>query len=120
MVAVAQDITAGTREAVVVSWSNAAIKLLFPSARDGIADPSEGFFDSVADAQAAIDQRGALIGAIRRRFKVVVADVLWLDPAAGMPAATLVDAEQTAIDTFLIGRVEADLETETTTLELFG
>lgn len=119
-VATAQDIDAGTREAVIVSWSNSAIKLLFPSARDGSTDPSEGFFDTVANAQAAIDQRGALIGVIRRRFKAVVAAVLWLDPAYGIPAATLVDDEQSVIGTFMVGRVEVDLEAETTTLELFG
>lgn len=119
-VALPADIAAGTREAVIVNWSNNAIKLLFPSARDGSTDPSEGFFDTAADGQAAIDQRGALIGVIRRRFKAVVADVLWFDPSQGLPAVTLVDAEQSAIGTFMIGRAEVDLEAETTTLDLFG
>lgn len=118
--ATAEDIAAGTREAIVLTWSNEAIRLLFPSARDGMTEPSDGYFDAAADAQTAIDQRGALIGAFRRRFKVTVAELLWLDPSQGLPAAQLVDAEQSVIGTFMIGRVDPSLNTETTVLELFG
>lgn len=120
MPATATDIAAGTREAVIVTWSDPSLKTVFPSARDAEGAPSEGFFDDQTDAQAAIDQRGGLIGVPRRRFLAKVSGLLWLDPAAGIATATLVDGEQQVDGDFLIGRVELDLETETTTLELFG
>lgn len=120
MPALADDIAAGTRPAVIVKWTQSAIKDLYPSARDGEADPSEGFFDDADDAQAAINQRGALIGQHRRRFLVTVPGLLWLDASAGIPAATLIDDELAAIGTFMIARCEVDLEADITTLELFG
>ncbi|MFT3968581.1 MAG: hypothetical protein QM690_22165 [Sphingobium sp.] len=120
MTATAEDIAAGTREAIIVTWSDQAIKDRFPSARDGEKTPIEGFFDRQADAQAAIDQRGALIGTPRRRFSVRIDGVLWIDLSAGLPAVTLVDSDQAAMGTFMIGRVEVDLEADITTLELYG
>lgn len=120
MPALADDIAAGTRPAIVVKWTQPAIRDLFPSARDGEGSPAEGFFDHADDAQAAINQRGALIGIQRRRFLVTVPGLIWLDSSAGIPAATLIDDEQAAIGTFMIARCELDLEADSTTLELFG
>ncbi len=116
----ALDISAGTRAAVVVTWSDAAVKALFPSARDGELSPAEGFFDSATDAQACVNARGALIGAFRRRFAVTASELTWLDPVTGLPAARLIDVEQAVDQVLLVGRVELDLEAETTTVELFG
>lgn len=120
MTAAATDIAAGTREAAIVTWSDPSLKTIYPSARDAETAPSEGFFDSIADAQAAIDQRGALIGVQRRRFLVKVSGLVWLDPSTGIETARLIDEELAVDADFLIGRVEIDLETETTSLELFG
>jgi hypothetical protein len=114
------DIAAGTREAVVATWSNGTIRTRYPSARDGSADPAEGFFDALADAQTVIDARGALIGVERRRFAVTVADLLWIDPAAGLPTMRLVDSEQAVDAPMLVARLSLDLAAETTDLELFG
>jgi hypothetical protein len=120
MPALADDIAAGTREAVTATWSNPTLHIRYPSARDGSANPAEGFFDAIADAQSAIDARAALIGVERRRFSVKVHDMLWLDPAAGVPTVTLIDGEQAVSGNFLVARFELDLDAETTTLELFG
>lgn len=114
------DIAAGTREAIVATWSDNGIRTLFPSARDGQLTPSEGFFDALADAQTAAAQRGALIGVVRRRFAVEAVDMIWIDPLAGVPAAYLEDAEQSIAQACLVSRVELDLDTDLTTLELFG
>ncbi|WP_156680070.1 hypothetical protein [Sphingomonas profundi] len=111
---------AGLRDQVVATWSNTAIRSRYPSARDAIAAPAEGFFDAIGDAQAVIDARASLLGVERRRFVVVVQDVLWLDPSLGTPTVTLADSEQAAGGTFIVTGVEVDLDAGTTSLELFG
>lgn len=120
MPALAADIAAGTRLATISSWSNATIKTRYPNARDGSAEVAEGFFDAATDCDTALTARGALIGTERRRFVVPVGDLLWIDPASGLPTYTLVDVEQAANGAFLLARYELDLEAETTTLELYG
>jgi hypothetical protein len=111
------DIVAGTREAVVATWSNEAIHVRYPSSRDGSEQPSEGFFDALADAQTVVDARGALIG---RRFTAQAADIVWPDPTAGLPAVRLVDGEQAVDGVFICGRIEVDLGADTTSFSLFG
>ena len=120
MPATVADIAAGSREAAVASWASATIAGRYPSARDGSVEPAEGFCDAIADTQALVNTRGALLGTERRRFVVEVGDVLWTDVTAAIPTATLVDAEQVANVNVLAGRIEIDLEAETTNLELFG
>lgn len=114
------DIAAGTRAAAIVTWSNETIHTRYPSARDGAAEPAEGFFDSIADAQAVVDARGALLGVERRRFTATAADLSWIDPAGGMPTAQLIAAEQSVAAPLLVARVELDLASGATSFLLFG
>jgi hypothetical protein len=111
---------AGLRDQVVAAWSDTAVQLRYPSARDGASAPAEGFFDAVADAQTMINARASLIGVERRRFLVGAQDILWLDPSLGLPAVTLVDSDQAVSGPFAIARLEVDLGAETTSLEVFG
>jgi hypothetical protein len=120
MTALPADIAAGTREATLSSWQDAAIKARHPGAGDALSPPAEGFFDNAADAQTAANQRGALIGVERRRFAVPAAHLLWPDPVSGMPCYALIDGEQAVNLTCLAARIEVDLDADTTTLELFG
>ncbi|KKC24850.1 hypothetical protein [Sphingomonas sp. SRS2] len=120
MAALPSDIAAASREAVNLTWQSATIKTRYPGARDQGSPPAEGFFDTQADAQAAIDQRGALLGVERRRFTVPVQDVLWIDPTTGLPTYQLVDSDQAANMACIPARFEIDLEDEATNLELFG
>ena len=120
MTASTEDIAAGTREATIGSWQDDALHGRYPGARDALTPPAEGFFDVAADAQTAANQRGALIGVERRRFSVPINDVVWFDPVAGLPTVRLVDALQLVDRSCLIARIEVDLETDTTSLELFG
>lgn len=120
MPAQTSDIAAATRDAVTATWTSSVIAARYPGARDGSATPTEGYFDSIADAQTVIDARAALIGTERRRFVVVAQDVLWPDLSAGLPQVRLIDAEQAVDATFIAARIEIDLEAETTTYELFG
>lgn len=120
MPATIADIAAGSRESVVASWADAAIALRYPSARDGAAEPAIGYVDAIADATTLVQQRAQLLGVERRRFAVKVADVLWPTVSTSIPTVTLKDAEQGANGNFLVSRIEIDLETETTNLELFG
>lgn len=120
MSALPADIAAAIRDAAIAQWSDTAISGRYSSARDALTDPSTGYFDSLTDAVSAISARGALIGVERRRFSVTVHDVLWLDPTSAFPTVSLVDTEQGANASFLVTRVEVDLDAETTTLELFG
>jgi len=119
MPALPSDIAAALRPQIVVSAEDAAIKARFPSARDNSSDPAEGFFDSPTDAQAAVAQRAALIGATRRRFVVEVADLV--DVAAGtIPTHRIIDAEQGLDASMLLARIEVDLEQDATQMEYFG
>jgi len=120
MTALPADIAAGTREARVESWQDAAIKARYPGARDAVSPPTEGFFDSAADARTVAAVRAALLGVERRRFSVPIGDLLWPDPTMGVPTYRLVDAEQAVDLPCIAARIEIDLETDTTTLELFG
>lgn len=120
MPALPADIAAGTRDAAIETWRDDTVKARFPSAREGAAQPAEGYFDSPVHAAAAIAARGALVGTERRRFAVTADGLQWPNPAVGVPTVRLVDPEQKADAPFLVARVEVDLETETTTYELFG
>jgi hypothetical protein len=114
------DIASATREAAVATWSDAAVKARYPSARDGLAEPAEGFFDAIADAQTVANARGALVGTERNRFAVPVAEVLWLDPSTGTPTVTLVVSEHAQNGAALAARLELDLDGESTGVETFG
>lgn len=120
MPALPADIAAASRDVVTGTWSDPAIASRYPAARDGSVQPSDGYFDAVADAAAVAAARGALIGTERRRFTVVADDIVWPDLSAGLPQAALVDDEQRVDGTFLAARIEIDLEAESTSFELFG
>ncbi len=114
------DIAAGSRDIATATWSDAAIAARYPSARDGSVTPATGYFDAVADAQAVIDARGALIGVERRRFTAVIDGLAWPSVSTGVPQLRLIDDEQAADVACIAARIEIDLETETTSYELFG
>lgn len=118
MPALPSDIAAGTRAMQIETWTSDAIKSRYPGARDGGESPAEGFFDNVADADAAMAQRGALIGVERRRFSVSAAELVWLDPSSGFPALRLRDEEQAVEGAGLISRYEINLESETCVFEV--
>lgn len=120
MPATPADIARAQRRAIIVESENPAIKVAFAQARDGRSAPSPGYFDSAVDAQSAQNARMALIGVVRRRFAVPVADLLFPDLSGGVPVWTLIDAENDVNGKHLVSRIELDAETETTTMELFG
>lgn len=120
MPALDADIAAASRDVVTATWSSATIAARYPSARDGSLDPAAGYFDSLTDAQAMANARGALIGTERRRFAVVVEEALAIDPTNGVPQARVIDIEQALDATMLAARVEVDLDQDRTSLEVFG
>jgi len=120
MPALPADIGAAIRGASIAQWSDPDIKERYPSARDALTAPSDGYFDTLQDALTAIAARYALIGTERRRFSVVINDLVFIDPTTALPTVRLVDGEQVAADRFLVSRVSIDLDAETTTLEIFG
>jgi hypothetical protein len=112
------DISSGIRRARVETWESAAIKARYPSARDGAAEPSEGFFDNAADGAAAVAQRGAIWGVERRGLVIEVAELVWVDPSLGLPTFTLIDPEQKVSGAALAARIELRLEDETSSFEV--
>jgi hypothetical protein len=120
MPATVADIAAGTRPALIETWSSSTIKTRYPSARDGGAFPAEGFFDLAADANTIVTARGALFGVERRRFRVAVAELAWPAPETGIPIVQLIDAEQGVNGKTLPARIEVDLAAEATSYEVFG
>lgn len=120
MPATPADIAAASRDAVIITWANAAVTARYPSARDGSVTPAAGYCDSAADAQLLINARGALIGVERDRYAVTVMDVVWSTISTGLPQDRLIDSEQRVDAVHLVARIEVDLDAGTTTHELFG
>jgi hypothetical protein len=124
MPATAVDVARATRAAATDISSDAAVLARQPGARDGLASPRVGYFDSIADAATVNAAARALIGAERRRFAVRVQDVL--EPSGGFdasqvtPAVTLIDATLAVNGPFLVARIEIDDEAGQTALEVFG
>lgn len=116
MPAATADIAAGIRAAQIETWSDPDIRTRYPRARDGKEEAAEGFFDSAADAQAALEQRAALVGVERRRFKTVIDGLAWPDLAS--LTVQLVDPDQSVSAPGLIGRIEVSLESESTMMEV--
>lgn len=120
MAALPSDIGPAKRVAQIVTVADSAVQTKFPTARDGLKSPATGYFDSASDAATALAARAVLIGAVRRRFAVQVADMVLPNLSAGVPCWTLIDAEQGVNGVFLLARLEIDFENETTGMELFG
>lgn len=120
MAALAEDIARARRRAVIVEQTNSAVQARYPRARDMREEPAPGYFDSTVDCAAALVARADLLGTERKRFLVRVGDMLTHDLSAGLPCWRLIAAEQGFDAVCLVGRVEVDLENETTGLELFG
>lgn len=116
----ANDINLGTRAQQVQSVEYAAIKARYPnSARDAQIDVPNGYFDVLADADAVLAARGALLGVERRRFAVEVDGVIWFD-AQAYAGVRLIDADLSVDLNCLVARWEVDLDTEITRFELLG
>uniref|UniRef100_UPI0035C9C7B5 hypothetical protein n=1 Tax=uncultured Sphingomonas sp. TaxID=158754 RepID=UPI0035C9C7B5 len=120
MPALDSDIAVASRDVAVATFTSATIAARYPDARDGSVDAAAGYFDNIADAQAVVNARGALIGTERRRFTVIAQDLAWPSVSTALPQVSLIDAEQDASGSFLVARVELDLEADTTTYEVFG
>ncbi|MCP3732006.1 hypothetical protein M9978_16395 [Sphingomonas sp. MG17] len=120
MPALPADIAAGTRSARIETWSDPDMKTRYPNARDGSETPSPAYFDSAANAVTALVARGALIGVERRRFKVVVDQLVIPHPELGMPTVTLRDTEQAVDAPAIVCRVECQPETEQTIYEVMA
>lgn len=120
MPALAADIARAQRRATIVEAENTSIKAVYVQARDARSAPSVGYYDSAADAQTAMDARKGINAVIRRRFAVPVAELLFPDLSGGVPAWTLIDAENDVNGKHIVARLELDGEAEVTTMELFG
>ena len=124
MPATAADVARATREAATDISSDSAVLTRQPGARDGLANPRRGYFDTLADATTVNAAARALIGTERRRFAVRVCDVI--EPTGGFnasqvtPVITLVDANLAVNGAFLVARIEIDDEAGQTALEVFG
>lgn len=116
----AADIARATRPASTITSEDAAVLARQPGARDGLASPRVGFWDSAADATAVLSQAAALIGTERRRFLVQVQSVLALDASTATPAITLIDANLVVNAAGLAARIVIDDDAETTTLEVMA
>lgn len=124
MPATAANIALATREAVYDTRSDTAVQTRNAGARDTGDTPRAAFWDSVTDAAIVNNAAFSLIGVERRRFAVRVQGATTfsggLDFTVATPTVTLVDAELAANGSFLISRIELDLESETTSFEVFG
>lgn len=87
--------------------------------------PIPTLFDNVADAQAVVNERLALLGAARRKYEVQLGELLdfsaGLDFRTTLPALGLIDPEKDANLSALLVSVDAlDFETDKTTVQLWG
>lgn len=125
MVATPERIGFVTREFRSVVWSDSGVRDLYGNvARDTGDAPVETFFDDPDDARAMAEERGALLGAHARRFRVEIAaalDEAAIDMSEELPAATLIDDELAANLDVAISAIEGvDLERERTSLIVWG
>lgn len=116
----AADIARATRAAAVASVDDAAVLARQPGARDGLANPRAGFWDTQADAAAVLAQAQALIGTERRRFQVDVNGALALAVSTATPTVQLIDGSLAVNAAALVSRIELDDDAETTRLELMA
>lgn len=114
------DIRRATRRSQVVTREDAAIKARFPHARDQLEQPEPGFFESAADAQAALAFKAALAGQFRRRGVVALDELVTLDPALAIPTWSVTDAETGLALDMLVTRFELNLDEESTRFEGIG
>jgi hypothetical protein len=96
------------------------------AARDTQDQPMVTFFEDIADVDQAATDRFALLKADRRRFEIVVAELLdfsgGLDLSQVTPACTVIDDEKAAAGlTCIITTIEAlDFETDQTRVTAWG
>lgn len=105
-------------------WKNDNVRNLYGKvARDTKDQPVVSFFDDKDDAQALIEERGALLGVHARRFRPVIDDVITdadLGMALAVPAATLIDDDLVAdMDVAIVG-IEVDFDAERSTIQVWG
>lgn len=120
MTALPADIIRATRASRLVIRSDSAIKTLFPGARDGQAEPDPGYFENAADADTVLAIKAALIGAVRGRYIVEIGEEIDIDPFTSIPSFQLTDTELGIDKPALLCRLELDMETETTSIEVLG
>lgn len=120
MPALPTDIIRATRAARIVIRSDPAVKAMFPAARDGQTNPDPGFFESAADADAVLAIKAALIGVPRQRYVIEIAEELNIDPFTEVPSFQLIDSELGIDLPVMLTRMELNMETGTTTLEVIG
>lgn len=114
------DVQRATRAARIVIDTDTAVQTAFPAARDGLQSPERGYFESAADAATVLAAKAALIGAYRRRFAVSCAGQVIPAPLTEVPSYQLVASELTANLPALLCRIEVDLNSETTAMEVMG
>jgi len=120
MAALPADIIRATRRARIVTREDAEIKARFHAARDQANAPEPGFFESAADATSVLALKAVLTGSFRRRFAVMIDEVVWIDPTAGIPTWHLTDTDLGFDGPVLITRWRVDLEAERTEIEVIG
>lgn len=120
MPALPADIVRATRRARIITRTDAAIQSAVSGARDAVSAPEAGFFESAVDASTVLDMKAALTGTFRRRFVVGLTGEVWVDPMEAIPTVTLVDSESGFSGSAILTRIEIDLESETTSLEVLG
>lgn len=94
-------------------------------ARIDAEQPIPTYFDTVADAQAVVDERLALLKVGRRMFDVTIGELLaftgGLAFETAVPSVGFIDDEKSASLTGLLVSIEAlDFETGRTTVQVWG
>lgn len=120
MPALPSDVVRATRAAKIVTTTDSAVLALYPNARDGLANPEGGFFESDADAATVLALKKSLNGQRRRRFAVEIAGEVWIDPLTAIPSYRLFDSELDVDTPVMVCRVEVDMEEEVTRMEVIG
>lgn len=107
-------------------WQDPSVQALYGKvARDTADSPIDTYFDSMADVQTMANERGALLGAHVRAFRLQLADLVDLDGdfslATALPGARVRIEEAVADMACAIVSIESyDTAAETTTLALWG
>jgi hypothetical protein len=108
---------------IATSGPDSRVEALYGNAARDTEEPLETFFDTVEDAEAMADERMTLLSQSRSLLTVQIdrADTgANVDARTGLPTVRVIDDEQNRNAPGLIVGVGVDMNTDRTTLEVWG
>ena len=108
---------------VVTAGPNASVSTLYGNAARDTTEPLETFFDDIADAQAIVNERLALLEVQRSLVTVAIDRVdtaADLDPSLVLPTVRVIDDEQDRNSAALVVGIAIDMSAGRSAIQAWG